>query len=730
MTGTGSFPIRQAKCPGSCGKQFLLELEKLHIKRRYVPIPLASSQSRELCLFSDASTQAIATVAYLRVTNDENQCHVGFVMGKAKLAPHPAHTVPRLELCAAVLAVEMADMICSEMDIKMHAVRFFTDSRIVLGYIHNTSRRFHVYVANRVNRIRKSSHPHQWQYVATEQNPADHATRPKSVDILRASNWFSGPGFLKSSREPPESNSFDLVNPELDVEVRPQVAVNYTKAAEGQFSSTRFERFSGWKRLLQAITKLIQVTRTFTKTHKVDAVDARWQAKAVVIRCVQQESYGEELNCLRDGIQLSKKSPLRKLNPFIDEDGLLRIGGRLTNADLPRDERHPVILPKTHHIATLIVRHYHEEVFHQGRHFTEGAVRSAGVWIVGGKRLVSSVIYNCVTCKKLRGRVMEQKMAPLPADRLSSEPPFTHVGLDVFGPWSIVTRRTRGGSAESKRWAVLFTCMSTRATHIEVLESMSTSSFINALRRFFAIRGPSKQLRSDRGTNFIGACKELKINTGDPELTSYLDNQGCTWTFNAPHSSHMGGCWERLIGVARRILEGMLLRSDTNRLTHEVLTTLMAEVMAILNARPLTPVSTDPDNPTILTPAMILTQKTTPVTAPPGDFVHKDLHKNQWKQVQCLAESFWKRWRQEYLVTLQKHHKWNDDKPSIQVDDVVLMKDSQAKRNDWPIGLVVKTLPSKDNKVRKVEVKVVRQGTTKTYIRPISELVFLMSKDS
>ncbi|XP_039642648.1 uncharacterized protein LOC120549660 [Perca fluviatilis] len=360
---------------------------------------------------------------------------------------------------------------------------------------------------------------------------------------------------------------------------------------------------------------------------------------------VQQEFYGEELKCLGDEIQLSKKSPLRKLNPFIDEDGLLRIGGRLTNADLPSDERHPVILPKTHHNSTLIVRHYHEDVFHQGRHLTEGAVRSAGVWIVGGKWLVSSVIYNFVTCKKLRGRLMEHEMAPLPADRLTSEPPFTHVGLDVFGPWSIVTRRTRGGSAESKRWAVLFTCMSTRATHIEVLESMSTSSFINALRRFFAIRGSSKQLRSDRGTNFIGVCKELKFNTSDPELTSFLDKQGCTWTFNYPHSSHMGGCWERLIGVAHCILEGMLLQSDTKHLTHEVLTTLMAEVMAILNARPLIPVSTDSDNLTILTPAMILTQKITPVTAP-GDFDHKDLHKNQWKQVQCLAESFWKRWRQ------------------------------------------------------------------------------------
>lgn len=301
-------------------------------------------------------------------------------MGKAKLAPH---TVPRLELCAAALAAEIVDTIHCEIDIEMHAVRFFTDSRIVLGYIHNTSRRFHVYVANRVNRFRKSSHPQQWQYVASEQNPADHATRSTSVDILRASNWFSGPEFLKSGIVLPQSNSFDLIDPELDVEVRAQVAVNYTKATEGQFSSARFERFSSWKRLLQAITKLIQVTRTYAKIHKVDAVDARWQAKTVVIHCVQKELYGEEFKCLEDGIQFSKKSPLKKLNPFIDEDGLLRIGGCITNADLPRDERHPVLLPKTHHIATLIVKHYHEEVFHQGRHLTEGTTRSAGVWIVG-----------------------------------------------------------------------------------------------------------------------------------------------------------------------------------------------------------------------------------------------------------------------------------------------------------------------------------------------------------
>lgn len=133
--------------------------------------------------------------------------------------------------------------------------------------------------------------------------------------------------------------------------------------------------------------------------------------------------------------------------------------------------------------------------------------------------------------------------------------------------------------------------------HFEVIESLSSSSFINALRRFIAVRGPVRLFRSDRGTNFIGACKELKINAEDPEFKSYLQDKGCTWVFNSPHSSHMGGVWERLIGVARRILDALLLKTDSTRLSHEVLVTLMSEIMAIMNARPLVPISSDPEIP-------------------------------------------------------------------------------------------------------------------------------------
>ena len=222
-------------------KDSLSELQQLNIHRPYVPASVASTQRRELCIFSDASTMAIAAIAYLRVVDIEGQSHVGFVMGKSKLAPRPAHTVPRLELCAAVLAVEMADLILDELDFEIHAVTFYTDSKIVLGYIHNTSRRFYVYVSNRVIRIRKSTHPDQWHHVNTDHNPADHGTRPVPAALLKHTNWFSGPAFLTrpKTEETVQLKAFELVEP--DTEIRPQVGTFTTKATEDQLGSYRFE---------------------------------------------------------------------------------------------------------------------------------------------------------------------------------------------------------------------------------------------------------------------------------------------------------------------------------------------------------------------------------------------------------------------------------------------------------------------------------------------------------
>ncbi|XP_061759975.1 uncharacterized protein LOC133554813 [Nerophis ophidion] len=723
----------------------LEDLGSLQVPRTYAEPSLAGMLRRELCVFCDASTKAIAAVAYLRLTDTEGTIHVGFTMGKAKLAPLNEHTVPRLELCAAVLAVELAELITSEIDTQLDETIFYSDSKVVLGYIKNETRRFYVYVSNRVLRIRRSSRPEQWQHVPTELNPADIATRSVTAARLADTSWLCGPLFLKEQlKKQSEEDNFELIDPSSDPDIRPLVSTMSTTMSSRLLGSQRFSKFSSWKSLTHAVGHLIHIARRFQRNpatkdnvckdshlrHAAISTNELSQSEQIIICTVQREIYADEYTCLQKEESISKDSPLKALDPFIDNDGLLRVGGRIKEAQLQQQEKTPIIIPGSHHVAILLIRHYHEKTQNQGRLFTEGAIRSGGFWIVGGKRRVSSVIHACVVCRKLRGPRQTQKMADLPEDRLSTEPPFTNVGLDVFGPWALSSRRTRGGFAQSKRWAVLFTCMSVRAVHIEVIESLDTSSFINALRRFLAVRGPVKLIRSDRGTNFVSACKELKISSNiiNASVEKYLLDQGCEWKFNAPHASHMGGSWERMIGVARRILDSMFLQLGASRLTHEALTTLMAEVAAIINARPLIPVSTDPDDPLILTPATLLTQKVSLPSAPVGDWI-KDLHKSQWCQVQHLAQTFWNRWKRQYLASLQPRRKWTASTPDLQLGSIFLLKDNQLARNEWPLGLITQVFPSKDGKVRQVEIKVYKKDGTKLFLRPISETVLLLAPD-
>ncbi|XP_037617248.1 uncharacterized protein LOC119483204 [Sebastes umbrosus] len=658
-------------------------------------------------------------------------------MGKAKLVPLSEPTIPRLELCGAILAIEMADLIQDELDLKLDAIKFYTDSRVVLGYICNETKRFYTYVQNRVQRIRQSSKPEQWNYVCTEENPADHASRSLPASRLVHTTWFTGPSFL---RQPPVEQSqtresFKLIEPEKDSEIRPQVQTCATNLEESVLTSDRFKRFSTFTSLVRGVAFLVHMVRSYKHSnqdskckgwHRCNlprTVDEMAQARIVILKATQKAAFAKELAALRADKAISKSSPLQKLSPMLEDD-LICVGGRLKHSHLATVEKNPLILPKDSHISLLLTRHHHEQVKHQGRHLTEGAIRAAGLWLLGGKTLINSVIHKCVTCRKLRGKLAEQRMADLPPERLETCPPFTYVGLNVFGPWSVTARRTRGGQAESKRWAIMFSCMSSRAVHIEVIESMDSSSCINALRRFFALRGPAKQLRSDCGTNFIGARKELEM---DKMVQRYLSDQGCSWELNPPHASHMGGSWERMIGVARRILDSMFQQRNT-RLTHEVLCTLMAEVTAIMNARPLIPVSADPEEPFILSPSMLVTQKSG-VPPPPGDFSDKDLYTKQWKQVQALANQFWTRWSREYLPSLQLRQKWTVPHRNLQVGDLVLLRDKQMARNYWPKAKIIATFPGKDGHVRKVEVKTVDQGNVKTFLRPIAETVLLLPKD-
>lgn len=258
---------------------------------------------------------------------------------------------------------------------------------------------------------------------------------------------------------------------------------------------------------------------------------------------------------------------------------------------------------------------------------------------------------------------------------------------------------------------------------------MDASSFICALRRFLSIRGPVSKLRCDRGTNFVGGKSELDDALREMDHKSierYITGQDCEWIFNPPHASHFGGVWERQIGTIRRILDVMLSKIGPSQLTHELLVTFMAEVTGIVNARPIAVLPTDTDEPQPLNPAMLLTMKTRPLLPPPGIFIHQDFYsRRRWRRSQYLADQFWIRWRNEYLQTLQSRPKWNERQPNLKVGDIVIVK-SETHRNQWPMGKIIEATKSEDNKVRKATVMMWRDGEKKSYIRPISELIFLV----
>ena len=533
--------------------------------------------------------------------------------------------------------------------------------------------------------------------------------------------------------------SFTLVNPENDCEVRPEANIKVSKTDIDtkleRLGPERFLRFSKWQTLINAIMTLKTLankkgSHNLSKTY----LKLKRESELLIIKEVQKTYFQREIECLISEKLLPRDSKILSLNPYLDKDAILRVGGRLKFAKIDDFQKHPFIIPKSDHIAKNLVEFCHAEVKHQGRLFTEGTLRSKGYWIIGAKRLISSVLHACVICRKLRGKMEYQKMGDLPEDRVTPSPPFSCVGVDVFGPWEIITRKTRGEVANSKRWAVLFTYMSIRAVHIELIEEMSSSSFINALRRFISIRGTLILLRSDRGSNFVCGAKELGLNTinvEDSHIQRFLQNKGIVWRFNSPHSSHKGGVWERIIGMSRKILDSMFLNSSQKLLTHEVLSTLMYEVCAIINSRPLATISYDAEDPTILTPSILLTQK-----YPDMDISFKDLpvslkdaYKSQWKYVQYLADIFLSKWKKEYQQTLQLRQKWVNSRRNIRKGDVVLLKDSSVHRNQWPMGLVTETFKGEDDLVCQVSVKTVRNGKTSFLQRPVTELIVLLESE-
>ena len=330
-------------------------------------------------------------------------------------------------------------------------------------------------------------------------------------------------------------------------------------------------------------------------------------------------------------------------------------------------------------------------------------------------------------------------MLSIPSERCEEVPPFTHVGYDCFGPFVV-----KDGRKEFKRYGVIFSCFGSRAIHIEVVNDLTTDSFINALRCFIAIRGYVSTIYSDRGTNFVGARNELQkamSEMSDERISQFLANQQCHFVFNVPSSSHMAGACERMIRIVKQVLDGISVQASS-RLDTSSLRTLLYEVMAIVNSRPISCVklSDSHSQPEPLTPNHLLTMKIQHPLPPPGKFESEDLYsRKRWRRVQSLAEYFWSRWRHEYLSTLQPRQKWHSLQRDIEINDIVLVSENNLVRSRWRLGRVVSTHPSKDGRVRKVSIQTGTSGVephdnsspaSRILERPIHKCIILVPAKS
>jgi hypothetical protein len=700
----------------------LPKVEQMAVDRCFKPKEFGKVCVAELNLFSDASSLGYGQCTYLRLIDDRDRVHCSFVMAKSRVAPLKTTTIPRLELSAAVLSVQVSQQLQKELDYDVNTV-YWTDNQSVLGYISNETKRFHTYVANRVQQICNVSDKSQWNYVSTSENPADVASRGTYADLLVQSSWLTGPDFLWS-RSLCQDSTADFTIAENDPEVKRSLCLSVASSVQDVFP-VDLKSWQKARRIVAICLKFVQNA----KCHSRGFISVEDLAKAdeLLVKRAQQDAFSKEIAVLNG--KSGRLSKLDKLDPFLDENGVLRVGGRIKEGPLTYELKHPVILPKHHLVTDLLVRHFHEQS-HQGRGITVNVIRSHGYWILGMTSVVSKLVYKCVTCRKYRRAPESQKMGNIPTERLEPGPAFSHVGADYFGPFYI-----RDGRKEVKRYGVLFTCLNSRAVHLETANSMEADAFINAFRRFQSVRGPVRTLRCDRGTNFVGAQKELTSSPKSEEkVRNFLVDNGCDFIFNVPHASHMGGVWERQIRSVRNALSA-LLGSQGHQLDDESFRTFMCEAANIVNSRPLTTLSlNDPNSPQPLTPNHLLTLKSNVVLPPPSEFLQADLYcRKRWRRVQYMANEFWHRWRKELLAQWQERVKWNKVKRNMKVGDIVLIVDDSCARCQWKMAKVIETYPGKDEVVRKVKLIVgdpsLSNSGSKVIDRPIHKLILLLEAE-
>ncbi|XP_062713665.1 uncharacterized protein LOC134290523 [Aedes albopictus] len=708
-------------------------LSSLRIPRR---ILIEDYQAVEFHVFSDASEHAYGCCMYVKSISSTGEQQCNLVIAKSRISPLRNLSIPRLELCAAVLGAQMADFVLDSTKLAF-PVTFWTDSSIVLHWIASSSTPWKVFVSNRIAEIHRLTGGSMWRHVPTELNPADKISRGVSPSLLMEDSlWWHGPPYLRQNSDTWPENCIKLTplhqearKTEFKQVVSVVVAHHDTIDLIEQHSSlSHLQRKVAWlRRFVNNCRTKPPERRKFGPLSHMELE----QALMELVRQTQQVYFSAEIEFLKKykgtiRKAFSFKSPLKTLCPFLDSNGLLRITGRLQHLDIPYDTKHPLVLPQKAHLTTLIVRATHLRMLHAGPQLLLSTLRQR-YWPVRGRDLAKKAVRECITCFRCRPRNVCQIMGPLPAVRVTPSRAFTHCGVDYCGPFSVSIPNRRGPSV--KIHVAIFVCMSSKAVHIDMVYNLTSDAFVNALKRLVGRRGRVSDIYCDNARTFVGANRMLEENRKQfdamhrsRELHSFCAEAGITFHFNPARSPHCGGLWEASVKTFKyhlyRVMKDTVLNTDD-------FNTLIIQIEGIMNSRPLCPMSSDPGDVLALTPGHLLVGEPL-CSLPEPDLCNTPINRlNSFQKMQRSLQHFWKAWSRDYVAQLQDRKKWPTVHQDIDVGTLVLLKDDNAPPMRWNLGRIEEVFPGKDGHVRVVQVRTAHGS----YRRAITEVCPLPIED-